>query len=129
MNRIFPLLVLALTCGVGPSEVGEISQDDLLSEPDSTLILDVRTPDEFASGHVPNAVNIPYDQLAERLVEIEDFQDSPVVVYCESGGRADKATSVLVDAAFSKIRHLAGDMSGWRQRQLPIEAVGIRLGR
>lgn len=124
MMRIFPVLVLALACSATPSQIGEISQDDLLSEPASTLILDVRTPDEFASGHVPNAVNIPHDQLAARLSEIEDFRNTTVVVYCERGGRAGKAASVLSGAGFSKIRHLEGDMSGWRQRNLPTEPAG-----
>ena len=122
MNRVVPLLVLALACSSSPSEVGEISQDDLLSEPDSTLILDVRTPGEFASGHVPKAVNIPHDQLAVRLTEIENFRNAPVVVYCERGGRAGKATSVLANAGFSKIHHLEGDMSEWHERDLPTEA-------
>ena len=124
MNRIIPVLVLALACSTSPLEVREISQDDLLSEPDSTLILDVRTSSEFSTGHVPNAVNIPHDQLAGRLAEIEDFRNASVVVYCEQGGRAGMAASVLADAGFSTIRHLEGDMSGWRERDLPTETAG-----
>jgi phage shock protein E len=124
MMRIFPVLVLALACSAAPSDVMEISQDDLLSDPSGVFLLDVRTPNEFAAGHIPNAVNIPYDQLAGRLTEIEEFRDESVVVYCESGVRAGKATSVISGAGFSKIYHLDGDMSGWRQRDLPTETVG-----
>jgi rhodanese-related sulfurtransferase len=121
MNRLISLVVFAVACSAAPTEVMIISPDDLLSEPDSTLILDVRTPAEFASGHVPKAINIPHDQLAARLTEIDDFREAPVVVYCEHGGRAGKAESLLADAGFSKIHHLEGDMSGWRERDLPTE--------
>lgn len=123
MIRIFALLVLALACSATPSQVSEISQTDLLTEPTSTLILDVRTPAEFASGHVPGAVNIPHDQLAARLTEVESFRSAPVVVYCKSGRRAGMATSVLADAGFSKIHHLTGDMNAWRQQGLPTESA------
>ncbi|MBW2387045.1 MAG: rhodanese-like domain-containing protein [Deltaproteobacteria bacterium] len=121
MNRILALLMLALACSATPSQVSEISQTALLAEPTSTLILDVRTAAEFASGHVPGAVNIPHDQLAARLSEVESFRSAPVVVYCKSGRRAGMATSVLADAGFSKLHHLTGDMNAWSQQGLPTE--------
>jgi phage shock protein E len=117
-------VLLALACSSSPSGVREISQDGVLAEPSSTLILDVRSPDEFASGHVPNAVNIPHDQLAGRLSEIDQYREESVVVYCESGRRAGSATSVLQQAGFTKLFHLTGDMSGWRGRKLPTETSG-----
>lgn len=124
MKRILVLLVLALACTATPSQISEISQTELLAEPSSTLILDVRTPGEFAAGHVPGAVNIPHDQLAERLSEVERFRSAPVVVYCKSGRRAGMAASVLSDAGFSQIHHLTGDMTAWLQQGLPTEAAG-----
>jgi rhodanese-related sulfurtransferase len=121
MERIFALLLLALACTASPTEIREISQDDLLAVPASTLILDVRTNDEFASGHIARAVNIPHDQLAARLSEVEAFRHERVVVYCERGGRAAKAASTLADAKFSKIHHLTGDMTAWREQDRPTE--------
>ena len=115
------LLAAAIGCSAPPAEVLEFSPDVLLSEPDDVLVLDVRSPGEYAAGHVPNAVNSPHDQLAGRLVEIEDFRQLPVVVYCESGRRAGMATTVLADAGFVEVHHLQGDMAGWRQRSLPTE--------
>ena len=59
---------------------------ELVARPDAPLLLDVRTPEEFAQGHLPGAVLIPHDQLASRLAEIEG---KPwVLVYCRSGARA-----------------------------------------
>lgn len=127
MTRTSALLLLALACSATAPQISEISQADVLAEPTSTLILDVRTPDEFASGHVPRAVNIPHDQLAARLGEIESFRSAPVVVYCERGGRAGKAASVLADAGFSKLHHLTGDMAAWRQADLPSEILDVPM--
>jgi phage shock protein E len=127
MKRMFPFLITtlvsALACGAAPSELGEISQDELLAAPASTLVLDVRTQDEFESGHVPGAVNIPHDELEVRVSEIDGYRDESVVVYCERGGRAGLAASVLLDAGFADVDHLEGDMSGWRARGLPSETA------
>ena len=106
---------LALACSEPTAQVGRISPEALLaSPPPDALILDVRTPDEFASGHVPDAVNVPYDEVEARLGELGADRGRPVVVYCERGGRAGRAESVLLGAGFTDVRHLEGDMSAWR---------------
>jgi rhodanese-related sulfurtransferase len=85
------------------------------------LVLDVRTPAEFAAGHVPGALNISIEELARRVGELADHRDAEVVVYCERGPRAVKAAGLLADAGFASVRHLEGDMSGWRASGLPID--------
>jgi rhodanese-related sulfurtransferase len=121
MTRLFQILVLpvallASSCSTGGASVTDISQEELIAAPASILILDVRSPKEFASGHIPNALNISHNVIAERLAEIERYRDVTVVVYCESGVRAGRATSILTASGFTKVRHLAGDMSAWRER-------------
>ena len=101
-----------------------ISQEHLLKKIESgetPLILDVRTPGEFRSGHVPQAINIPHTELVSRLAELADAKDQEVVTYCERGPRAGFAESVLQEAGFSAVRHLVGDMNAWRRNGLPIE--------
>lgn len=73
-------------------------------------LLDVRSPGEFASGHLPGAVNIPVDQLGGRTGEVEKTR--PVVVYCRSGGRSRSAANTLVAAGFQQVHDL-GPMSAW----------------
>lgn len=110
--------------GCGDSSGGEasISPKELMGNPPpGALILDVRTKEEFASGHVPNAVNIPHTELSSRISELTVAKDGPVVVYCERGGRAGQATIVLDEAGYENILHLSGDMSGWRAKGLPVE--------
>ena len=70
--RILALIAICFTLaceGVDAPAVSEISREELVQGATGTrLILDVRTPEEYAAGHVENAVNIPHDQVAERLV-------------------------------------------------------------
>ena len=107
--------------------VQEISAEVLMStEPGDAriaeaLILDVRTPGEYQAGHVPKAINIPHDQLAARLGELDVEVDEPIVVYCKSGARAGMAASVLLDAGYSQILHLEGDMTAWHANGHPVE--------
>ena len=75
------LTLLLSACDQGPSVVGSLSADALLSAPPTNaLILDVRTTDEFASGHVPGAINIPYDEVGMRVEELGSDRDRTVVV-------------------------------------------------
>jgi len=124
----FVLLAALLAGGCGSQNSGshsqDISQTELikLSETDpSLLILDVRTPQEYAQGHVPKAKLIPHTELKSRLAEINDAKDKTVVVYCKSGYRAGIAQSILTEAGFTRVMHLDGDMSGWKSAKLPIE--------
>ncbi len=65
-------------------------------------VIDVRTPEEFVSGHVPGAVNIPYDEIARRLAEVGP-KDAPVVLYCRSGRRSGIAAEELAKAGYTKV--------------------------
>ena len=57
-------------------------------------LLDVRTPEEFSQKHVPGAINIPLDQITDRLDEFESMK-TPIIAYCRSGSRSQMATSIL----------------------------------
>ena len=77
---------------------------------DGALLLDVRTPGEFAGGHVDGAVNIPLDQLPERMKELK--KEQPVVVYCRSGGRSTRAAVMLKASGVQEIHNMGG-MAAW----------------
>lgn len=116
------LTALALTAGCSDAK-GVISQDTLLEQlqnGERPIILDVRTPREYQQGHVPGAVNLPYQQIGRRMAELEQIRDRQVVVYCEVGPRARVAQSMLEQAGFTDVQHLAGDMAGWRRARLPV---------
>jgi rhodanese-related sulfurtransferase len=116
------LTTIALTSACSDAK-GVIRQDALLEQlqnGDSPIILDVRTPREYKQGHVPGAVNLPYQQIGRRVAELEQIRDRQVVVYCEVGPRARVAQSMLEQAGFTDVQHLAGDMAGWRRAHLPV---------
>lgn len=72
---------------------------------DKPLLLDVRTPLEFASGHIPDSLNIPVDDLRSRLAELP--KGRPIVAYCQVGQRGYLATRILMQAGFA-VSNLGG---------------------
>ncbi|MDF1561486.1 MAG: rhodanese-like domain-containing protein [Deltaproteobacteria bacterium] len=132
------LLLLALaSCGPPPEggdggtpdasvtiPEGPISGADLQQRIEAGLapfILDVRTPSEYAGGHVPGALNLPHDTLASRLGEVPASPGEELVVYCHGGSRASAAETVLVDAGYLHVRLLEGHWSAWSQDGRPTE--------
>lgn len=81
-------------------------------------LIDVRTPGEFAGGHVPGAVNIPLDEIAGRLGELPEAGDIHLI--CAAGGRSGKATAMLTEKGRSAI-NVAGGTNAWIAAGLPIE--------
>jgi phage shock protein E len=75
------------------------------------VLLDVRTREEHADGHLPKSLNIPVQELGARLPELAD-KNRAIVVYCRSGGRSAAATALLVSAGFTQVYDL-GAMSNW----------------
>ena len=86
---------------------------------DKLLILDVRTPEEYVGGHVPGAVNVPYDALGSHLALIP--KDKDVVLYCRSGRRAGLTAETLQDNGYTRLLQLEGDMLGWLQSDRAVE--------
>lgn len=84
-----------------------------------TLVLDVRNPDEFASGHLPGSKNIPIDELANRLGEIEKSKSHVVITVCQSGVRSGTAVSILNKAGFEQAFSLDGGVAEWKAQSLP----------
>jgi rhodanese-related sulfurtransferase len=66
------------------------------------VVVDVRTPQEFAAGHVPGAKNIPYDQIRARAAEVGGPQ-TPVVLYCRTGRRSAIAIQTLKELGYEKL--------------------------
>jgi len=128
-NGLFSRLGMALIFLAGSTvcmaEVAYLPQAELMQRIKANragLILDVRSPEEYAEGHIPGAINIPHDRLGSRLAEIGAHKDKDIVLYCRSGRRVGVAADILQAAGFSKLLHLAGDMDGWRSNgNLPIK--------
>ena len=103
---------------VEQTTVEQITVEALASriEQDSApLILDVRSPEEYAEGHIPGAVNIHFREVSNQLDAIRELAGgSEVIVYCERGVRAGIAERSLLKADFSPVLQLTGHMPAWR---------------
>jgi rhodanese-related sulfurtransferase len=86
---------------------------------EAPVVIDVRTPAEYAAGHVPGAINIPFDQVAERIAEVE--APNGVALYCMVGPRARKGESALLAAGYESVFHLEGGLAAWQEAGLPID--------
>ncbi|ABZ77239.1 Rhodanese domain protein [Shewanella halifaxensis HAW-EB4] len=72
------------------------------------LVVDVRTPGEFAQGHLPNAINIPYEQINTEFANKQIAKDRSVVVYCRSGNRSGIANQMLVSEGYTNVYNGGG---------------------
>ena len=72
------------------------------------MLLDVRTPGEFSQGHLQGAINIPHDQLAARINEIDQDKDRDIVVYCVSGHRSGLAKRTLESLGYTNVMNAGG---------------------
>jgi rhodanese-related sulfurtransferase len=101
-------------------ELHTVHQQLLKTPSSEELILDVRTPGEFAGGHVPGARNIPVDSIMGEANALKDFKN--VYIYCRSGGRAVLAVQILESLG---LRNLAcvdcGGMPDWDAEGYPSE--------
>lgn len=80
--------------------------------PDKTHLIDVRSPEEFAAGHVPGAINIPLDQIEGQLMDEFD-EDDILVLYCRSGNRSNQAQEILIKNDFDLVFD-AGGISSYK---------------
>ena len=116
------LLFLAVAaCAEEPQPVQPSELAALLASTAAPLLLDVRTPEEFAAGHVPGARLVPIQELEARLAELAAYKQRGVVTYCEVGGRASQANESLRSAGFANVRSLDGSMRRWRDEGRAVE--------
>ena len=124
--RRLPLALVACAItfmaeAAGPGSIEPKALGDRIAWVDRALVvLDVRTPAEYAEGHVPGAINIPNGELAARVAELTDAKGRDIVVYCRSGVRAAQAINVLDKAGFKRLFHLQGDYNRWTEEQRPV---------
>ena len=95
------------TATIDPAELTRMRTDD-----PAVHVLDVRTPGEYETGHIPGSYNVPLDLLGEHVRDLAAL-DHNVVLVCQSGARATKALETLVEAGKSNLRLLQGGMNAW----------------
>ena len=84
------------------------------------LLMDVREPDEYRTGHVPNAMNVPLSGLAGSFKQIEKYKSLPLIICCRTSQRSARAAVTLRKQGFAHVQVLAGGMVGWQRENLPV---------
>lgn len=118
MKRIIALSLIAVTFLSGCSSSSAVKNLDAqpfskISAESSTYVLDVRTPEEFASGHLTNAhnINVESSSFGTEIAKLD--KNATYAVYCQSGRRSGIATAEMEKAGFSHIYNLNGGMEAW----------------
>lgn len=120
----FALLLVATQAQAGDATIAPRTLAERIAWGDRSLVvLDVRTPEEYAEGHVAGARNIPHTEIAARLAELDDARERDVVVYCRSGRRTAIAIEALRKAGFTRLYHLDGDWLRWSEERRPAVSV------
>ena len=118
MKKLIPILLSALmftgcagTSNHQPNTYRQITMDEavtMMEQETGYIILDVRRPDEFASGHIPNAINVPNESIGtDAIPELPD-KSQLIMVYCRSGRRSKEASEKLVKLGYTNIVEFGG---------------------
>jgi rhodanese-related sulfurtransferase len=102
----------------GGSRVSLLQATQLLNQGKS-VVLDIRSPEDFAAGHIRDARHIPLKELKSRVSELDKFKSKSVIVVCSSGAQSARAASVLKSAGFGEVYSLDGGLAAWRAQGLP----------
>lgn len=95
----------------------------------NALVLDVRDAAEFATGHIANATHIPLADMAGRIAELKKYQNKPILVNCQKGGRSAKVCNLLRDAEFTQVHNLQGGLDAWVAAKMPIVNQSKKEGK
>ena len=102
-------MVFAVACYSATTETGDTITTEILAAIEhEALIVDVRTPEEFADGHYPGAINIPHESILDGLNQLGVTIDISIILYCRSGNRSGQAEQVLREKGFTEARNAGG---------------------
>ena len=118
MKKLSPILLSALmftgcsgTNNHQTNTYRSISMDEavsMMAEESGYIILDVRRPDEFAAGHIPNAINVPNETIGRSEIPELPDKDQLIMVYCRSGRRSKEASAKLVKLGYTQVVEFGG---------------------
>ncbi|MBB5356093.1 rhodanese-related sulfurtransferase [Anoxybacillus mongoliensis] len=110
----FLLTFLFIVSGCAQDRYTNISVDEAaqMIQKEDVVVLDVRTEEEYASGHIPGAILLPLQQLPDRVGELN--KNKTYIVVCRSGNRSAQASELLVKEGFSSIYNVTGGMNEWK---------------
>lgn len=93
------------------------------------LVLDLRSPEDYATGHLSGARNLQLSELESQLASLKKYRRKPVIAYDQRGAGTMRAISLLRGAEFEQVFSLRGGVTAWREEHLPLERDGKGKGK
>ena len=106
----------------GASTITPLAAVQLINR-ERAAVVDVRTPEEFATGHVVGAKNVPLEELEKKLPAAAKNKGNPLVLVCATGARSARAVPVARKLGYEQAQSLAGGLKSWREADLPTESA------
>lgn len=88
---------------------------------EDALVIDVRKPAEYSSGHILHAKNLPLESLGDEIGKLAKAKTQPIIAYCKSGSQSAAACQTLFKAGYEKASYLKSGLYGWQEANLPME--------
>lgn len=115
MEKDWGFVIIYIMNNILPDEAVRLIQSG------ESVVIDVRTPAEFADGHIPNAKNIDIKEATfdEKISELD--RSTNYVINCQMGGRSARATAKMQELGFKNVKNLLGGIVAWKASSLPVE--------
>lgn len=126
LSLLLLIIILAIAIyelgakGVGPKRTSALKAVQLINH-DNAMMVDLRDCSSFEQGHIINAINIPINELKQKITTLNKYQHKPIILVLASGQQSLQATKLFVKNGFINVSVLGGGMRAWREANLPVE--------
>ena len=111
---LLPVVQGATATGISPAEAVQCMNRD------KGMVIDVCSAAEFAQSHVKGAVNVPLDELEDRLGKTVKNKSTPLILVCAAGSRSKRAQAIAQKLGYEKVHSLQGGLKAWKEANLPL---------
>lgn len=106
--------------GIGPKRTSAQKVVQLVNH-DNAVVIDLRDCSSFEHGHIINAINVPINELEQKITTLSKYQHKPIILVLASGQQSLQAAKLFAKNDFTSVSVLGGGMRAWREANLPVE--------
>ena len=113
------VLLLSINPGSGMQKISPM-QLPTLQNRESAVVVDVCEAEAFKKGHIEQAINLPLEQINDKISKLSKHKNKPIIIACQNGTRSAKAVSILRGKEFTQLYILEGGLDAWKKENLPL---------
>lgn len=114
------MLLLSMNPGGGGARKISPLQLPQLQNREAAVVVDICEAEAFKKGHIEQAINLPLDQIKDKIAKLSKHKNKPIIVACQNGSRSAKAAAILRNNQFSRLYILEGGLAAWKKENLPL---------